>query len=91
MDANDQEGTLPGTRKKVTRDLTSWIGKPRAQQESIGKVLWIMGLAGCGKSAIADTVVKGLRLQNLLGACFFFDRHDIERSDPIAVIRTLVY
>ncbi|KAJ7609458.1 WD40-repeat-containing domain protein [Roridomyces roridus] len=78
---------LLGTRQKLLDDITDWITLPSAT----GNVLWLSGVAGCGKSTISTTISERFRPLDRLGAFLFFQRGDSAHSNPGAVIRTLAY
>ena len=49
----DRKGCLRGTRETVLNEIESWIGDFKKSP-----VFWLNGLAGTGKSTIAQTVSK---------------------------------
>lgn len=53
-------------------------------------MLWVLGPAGVGKSAIAQTIAEGAKENGRLGAAFFFSRPN-NRDHPSCVIPSLVY
>lgn len=55
-----------GTRLKLLHRIDNWAVKEDS------KVLWLQGMAGTGKSAVASSVCKTLMEGGLLGASFFF-------------------
>ncbi|KAF9643341.1 hypothetical protein BDM02DRAFT_3151691, partial [Thelephora ganbajun] len=82
----DRKGCLRGTRETVLNEIESWAGdfeKP--------PVFWLNGLAGTGKSTIAQTVSEQVFANGLLGASFFCS-HDFEdRSDLRLIFPTLAF
>jgi len=52
-------------------------------------VYWLNGLAGTGKSAIAQTIAERMSEGGKLGASFFCSRDFEERSDPYLIFPTL--
>ncbi|KAJ3717960.1 hypothetical protein C8R42DRAFT_724169 [Lentinula raphanica] len=60
------EGTSPGALLRMIREWvhTNDVMKPR--------IFWLGGLAGTGKSTIAQTIAKELDASHTLGATFFF-------------------
>ena len=54
-------------------------------------ILWLNGLAGSGKSAIASSVVSRLSELGRLGSSFFFRRGDIKLCDASALWRTVAF
>jgi len=63
---------LPGTRKEIISQITEWIYK---SGDSAGRVLWLSGTAGTGKTAIAHTIASSFIGVGGLGSCYCFDRH----------------
>jgi hypothetical protein len=53
--------------------------------------LWLNGMAGTGKTAIASTFARNLREQGILGASFFIDRQQEERRSLARIVQTLAY
>jgi hypothetical protein len=51
---------------------------------------WLVGSAGVGKSAIAQSIAEEVRAKGRLGAAFFFSRPN-QRDKPSGVIPTLVH
>lgn len=63
---------LPGTRKEIISQITEWIYK---SGDSAGRVLWLSGTAGTGKTAIAHTIASSFIGVGGLGSCYCFDRN----------------
>jgi hypothetical protein len=53
--------------------------------------LWVNGMAGTGKTAIASTFARNMEDQGILGATFFIDRQQAERRDLSRIVQTLAY
>jgi hypothetical protein len=53
--------------------------------------LWLNGMAGTGKTAIASTFARRLQEQGILGATFFIDRQQEERRSLTRIVQTLAY
>jgi hypothetical protein len=53
--------------------------------------MWLNGMAGMGKSAIASTFAQRMEDEGLLGATFFVDRQVADRRDPHRIIQSLAY
>ncbi|KAJ7611212.1 hypothetical protein FB45DRAFT_1065901 [Roridomyces roridus] len=87
MNAGLRTTCLPGTRQKLLDEIAEWITVPSAT----GNVLWLSGVAGCGKSTISTTISERFRALDRLGAFLFFQRGNSAHSDPAAVVRTLAY
>ena len=56
--------------------------------ETSQNIFWLCGVAGSGKSTVAETIVGHSREISRLGAFLFFTR---EKSEPASVIRTIAY
>ncbi|KAF5355912.1 hypothetical protein D9756_004376 [Leucocoprinus leucothites] len=74
------------TRASLRNDVLQWHGNPNREQ----RLLWYMGPAGIGKSAIAQSIAEELEKTGHLGGTFFFSRPG-QISDPATVIPTLAY
>ncbi|KAF9444414.1 hypothetical protein P691DRAFT_796556 [Macrolepiota fuliginosa MF-IS2] len=61
----------PGTREQYIEDILSW-GAPTVGADDPLPLFWMKGLAGVGKSAIAQTCAEKLKDLGRLGATFFF-------------------
>jgi hypothetical protein len=53
--------------------------------------LWLNGMAGTGKTAIASTFARTMEQEGILGATFFIDRQQAERRDLCRIVQTLAY
>ena len=87
MDPSRRTECLSGTREDILKFAIDWVSDAACSQN----VLWLYGLAGCGKSTISTTIANHFRESGQLGAFLFFDRDVTERSDPTLVVRTLAY
>ncbi|KAF9444916.1 hypothetical protein P691DRAFT_762987 [Macrolepiota fuliginosa MF-IS2] len=76
----------PNTRRSLRNRITHWVQAPSRDQS----MLWIMGSAGTGKSAIAQTIAEQLYASGHLGATLFFSRPN-QRDDPSCIIPTLAH
>ncbi|KAJ3557691.1 hypothetical protein NP233_g11676 [Leucocoprinus birnbaumii] len=75
----------PGTRISILQRVEHWLRNPcRAK-----RILWLVGPAGVGKSAIMQTVAENERKSSVLAALFFSGPSG--RNDPRRVITTLAY
>ena len=79
-------GCLRGTRKDVLREIERWLTGEQEQH-----VFWLNGLAGTGKSTIAQTVAEEAFANGKLGASFFCSRDFTERSNLQAIFPTLAF
>ncbi|KAF9448074.1 hypothetical protein P691DRAFT_71286 [Macrolepiota fuliginosa MF-IS2] len=76
----------PGTRTELLTKISDWI----LDRDRDHNMLWILGPAGVGKSAIAQTVAERSMDDSHFGAAFFFSRLN-QHDDPSRVIPTLAY
>jgi hypothetical protein len=60
---------LPNTRVDLLREIHNWAGG-----ESSPNIFWLNGLAGTGKSTIAQTVAAEYHAKGQLAGSFFFSR-----------------
>ena len=62
---------LPGTRISVLQKIDDWV---KSTDPDVPRVFWLNGMAGTGKSTIANTLAESAEQSGILGASFFFDR-----------------
>ncbi|KAL5631858.1 hypothetical protein ACGC1H_000033 [Rhizoctonia solani] len=74
------------TREQVLRDLYAW--KDNLDEE---KVCWINGMAGTGKTTIANTLCSALDKVHELGASFFCTRLIPACRDVKLILPTIAY
>jgi hypothetical protein len=82
----DRKGCLRGTREAVLSEIGSWT-----KDFNMSPVFWLNGLAGTGKSTVAQTVSERAFADGLLGACFFCSRDFKDRSDLHLIFPTLAF
>ena len=82
----NREGCLRGTRKGVLREVERWLTSELEQ-----RVFWLNGLAGTGKSTIAQTFAETSFADGHLGASFFCSRDFEDRSNLQAILPTLAF
>ena len=81
-----RKGCLKGTRKEVLWEIECWLNSKQGQ-----RVFWLNGLAGTGKSTIAQTFAETSFADGKLGASFFCSRDFDERSNLQMIIPTLAF
>ena len=81
-----RRGCLNGTRETVLNEIESW-----AKDFNQSPVFWLNGLAGTGKSTIAQTVSERIFADGQLGASFFCSRDFEDRSDLHLIFPTLAF
>jgi hypothetical protein len=84
--AGHHDKCLPGTREIILQDITSWAKNPRDQN-----VFWLNGLAGTGKSTIAQSFSDTVAGDGFLGASFFCSRDYLDRRELKNIFPTLAY
>ncbi|KAF9645844.1 hypothetical protein BDM02DRAFT_397204, partial [Thelephora ganbajun] len=72
----DRKGCLKGTRGAVLNEIELW-----AKDSDKAPVYWLNGLAGTGKSTIAQTIAERTFADGQLGASFFCSRDFQDRRD----------
>jgi hypothetical protein len=80
-------GCLDGTRVEIRQKLFDWANDNASGLSTV----WLNGMAGTGKTAIATTFAKTMQEQEILGATFFIDRQRAERRDMRRIVQTLAY
>ena len=84
--SGNRQGCLKGTRKEVHLQLENWL-----MDEQDHRVFWLNGLAGTGKSTIAQTFAEMSFADGKLGASFFCSRDFEDRSNLQAIFPTLAF
>ena len=80
----DRQGCLRGTRECFLDEIEHWT-----QDFSKSPIFWLNGLAGTGKSTIAQTVSERMFADGRLGASFFCSRGFEDRSNLKLIFPTL--
>ena len=84
--SGDRQGCLRGTRKDVLWQIDNWL-----TDEGDQGVFWPNGLAGTGKSTIAQTLAEISFSDGKLGASFFCSRDLVDRSNIRNIFPTLAF
>jgi len=82
----NRQGCLEGTREGVLRDIGDWFAGDQGQ-----RIFWLNGLAGTGKSTIAQTFAETTFVDGKLGASFFCSRDFEDRSNLQMIFPTLAF
>ena len=82
----DRQGCLKGTRGAVLDDMESWT-----KDSKMSPVYWLNGLAGTGKSTIAQTIAERIFADGRLGASFFCSRDFKDRRNLHHIFPTLAF
>ncbi|KAF9643297.1 hypothetical protein BDM02DRAFT_3176086, partial [Thelephora ganbajun] len=80
----DRKRCLKGTRGAVLDEIELW-----ARDSHNPPVYWLNGLAGTGKSTIAQTIAERIFADGLLGASFFCSRDSEDRRDLKFIFPTI--
>jgi ABC-type dipeptide/oligopeptide/nickel transport system ATPase subunit len=77
---------LPGTRVTLLDEIRTWF-----EDDSVNcpRFFWLSGIAGTGKTTVAQSVCEMLS-DHLVGT-FFFSRDSAERRRPSNILPTLIY
>jgi len=70
----------------VLDEIESW-----SKDSNMAPVYWLNGLAGTGKSTIAQTIAERLFADGMLGASFFCSRDFEDRRDLHCIFPTLAF
>ena len=84
--SGNRQGCLRGTRRDVLLQLENWL-----KDEQDHRVFWLNGLAGTGKSTIAQMFAEISFADGDLGASFFCSRDFEDRSNFQMVFPTLAF
>ena len=82
----DRRGCLKGTRRAVLDEIESW-----SKDFNLSPVYWLNGLAGTGKSTIAQSTAERIFADGRLGASFFCSRDFQDRRDLRYIFPTLAF
>ena len=82
----DRRGCLRGTRETVLEEIESWT-----KNSDKSPIFWLNGLAGTGKSTIAQTISERIFAEGRLGASFFCSRDSEDRSALRFIFPTLAF
>jgi hypothetical protein len=77
---------MEGTRKHLFRDIYTWL-----EDVHDSNVLWLTGIPGAGKSAVASSIVSRLIKDGRFGSHFFFKQDDASLNNSTALWRTVSY
>ncbi|KAK3326978.1 WD40-repeat-containing domain protein [Cercophora scortea] len=75
---------LPGTRSELLRVIEEW-----ADGDDDSCIYWLNGIAGTGKSTVAQTIAMTYHNRGSLGASFFFSRGGGDVGNATRLITTL--
>jgi WD40 repeat protein len=86
---SSRRGCLQGTRVNVFNQLMAWVLTP---SDTIS-IYWLTGMAGTGKSSIAQSFCERIIEQHsdVIMTTFFASNSSKDRRDPVRMLLTLVY
>ena len=84
--SGNRRGCLNGTRRDILLQIEEWLVDNGDQ-----RIFWLNGLAGTGKSAIAQTFAERSFSDGKLGASFFCSRDFEDRSNLRAIFPALAF
>ncbi|TFK59442.1 hypothetical protein BDN72DRAFT_733796, partial [Pluteus cervinus] len=76
---------LSGTRQPVLQSIKYWTA------DRSSKIFWLHGIAGTGKSTVAESVFRALDQSKKLGAYFTCRRDETSLNNPLNVLPTIAY
>ena len=82
----NRQRCLKGTRKEVLLQIEQWL-----TNEGDHRIFWLNGLAGTGKSTVAQTFAETSFADGKLGASFFCSRDFEDRNNLQAIFPTLAF
>ncbi|KAF9787455.1 hypothetical protein BJ322DRAFT_1019867 [Thelephora terrestris] len=82
----DRRGCLKGTRENVLDEIERWT-----ENFDQSPIFWLHGLAGTGKTTIAQTIAERLFAGGRLGASFFCSSGSEDRSNLRLIFPTLAF
>ncbi|KAJ7446349.1 hypothetical protein FB451DRAFT_1104070, partial [Mycena latifolia] len=97
FNSKERDSCSDSTRENILSDIVEWIYNDHSTTPSCqghtGRIFWINGSAGTGKTTIASTVAKQCWDSDpkILGASFFCSRDDVECSNLSLIFPTLSY
>ena len=84
--SGNRRGCLKGTREDVLKGIENWL---KSEQDQ--RIFWLNGLAGTGKSTIAQTFAETTFAEGKLGASFFCSRDFDDRKNLQMIFPTLAF
>jgi NACHT domain len=82
--SGERKPCLEGTRSAVLQEIEDWEA-----DDTETSICWLKGVAGCGKTAIAQTVADHSAAKGRLGGSFFCSREFGDRRDLRLIFPTL--
>ncbi|KAJ7510809.1 WD40 repeat-like protein, partial [Mycena galericulata] len=82
-----RSGCLDGTRQDLLQEIIQWLETPSGTHN----ILWLHGVAGCGKSTISTSIFEHFHNRSRLGASIFLNRTKPAGIDAQAIIHSIAY
>ncbi|KAH7913261.1 WD40-repeat-containing domain protein [Hygrophoropsis aurantiaca] len=80
------KGCLAGTRKEIMENICDWAN---SEGDDVPRICLLSGVAGSGKSAIANTIAERFDKLGRLGSSFCFDRSHLAARHPGNLFSTI--
>ncbi|KZT58241.1 TPR-like protein [Calocera cornea HHB12733] len=84
---NSLNRCMPGTRTALLNDVTHWMSTVDTAESA--QIYWIVGVAGSGKTALANSISSIAADNGWLVSSFFFNRMSDERNRPDKFVTTV--
>ncbi|EUC60418.1 AAA ATPase domain protein [Rhizoctonia solani AG-3 Rhs1AP] len=84
---NPRQACMDGTREVILTRIVTWT----QNREGAGRLMWISGQAGMGKTSVATSLCQRLDGMRALAGSFFCQRDSLDTSDPLRLINNLVH
>ncbi|TCD70753.1 hypothetical protein EIP91_001782 [Steccherinum ochraceum] len=84
--AGNRTHCLPGTRTEILGKVELWLA-----DDDDYRLFWLNGMAGTGKSTIADSLARYARSEGIYGAGFFCSRDFDNARDLTRILPSLAY
>lgn len=87
ISGQERSSCFSGTRKNLLTVIREWI-----DTTNMDKPIFVLdGIAGIGKTTVAQSTAAYAADKKLLGASFFFSRHEEERKSGLKFFSTLAF
>ena len=86
MDRSERPICLEETRVEHIRFISEWVASQTDE-----RVLWVVGVAGAGKSTLVNTIANDCIKTGNLGAQIYFTRGRDSHNKPAHTVKTIAY
>lgn len=87
MSGQERSSCFSGTREHLLTEIKTWMHDPNMDKP----IYALYGIAGIGKTTVAQTIAEYAATEGLLGASFFFSRAQEERRSGNQFFSTLAF